>query len=69
MSKEYDQITAFHYSAFRPSLHAQILDEYFGEEKKHNNIMMMTDTQKNPKERCISRISMNLDELYIKLIA
>jgi ubiquinone/menaquinone biosynthesis C-methylase UbiE len=27
MEKEYDQITAFHYVAYRPSLHAQILKE------------------------------------------
>ena len=27
MAKEYDQITAFHYAAFRPSLHLQILRE------------------------------------------
>lgn len=35
MSKEYDQITAFHYTAFRPALHAQILNETFGEHGKH----------------------------------
>lgn len=27
MMKEYDQITAFHYAAFRPSLHSQILND------------------------------------------
>ena len=27
LTKEYDQITAFHYSAFRPALHKNILDE------------------------------------------
>jgi SAM-dependent methyltransferase len=29
MSKEYDQITAFHYAAYRPSLHSDILKAYF----------------------------------------
>ena len=28
MTKEYDHITAFHYSAFRPALHSQILKEH-----------------------------------------
>lgn len=36
MSKEYDKISAFHYSAFRPELHSQILNETFGEHGKHN---------------------------------
>ena len=31
MEQEYDQITAFHYSAFRPSLHLQILKECLAE--------------------------------------
>lgn len=31
MLKEYDQITAIHYSAYRPSLHSKILKEYFKE--------------------------------------
>jgi len=34
MLKEYDQITAFHYSAFRPSLHLEILKECL-EEGEH----------------------------------
>ncbi|MEM9545206.1 MAG: class I SAM-dependent methyltransferase [Bacteroidota bacterium] len=32
MTKEYDQITASHYAAFRPSLHAQILKECLKED-------------------------------------
>jgi len=36
MSKEYDQITAFHYAAYRPSLHSKILNDYFGENEKHS---------------------------------
>lgn len=35
MSKEYDQITAFHYAAYRPSLHSKILHEYFKENSIH----------------------------------
>lgn len=33
MNHEYDQITAFHYSAFRPSLHAAILKESLAPDK------------------------------------
>ncbi len=36
MSIEYDQITAFHYSAFRPSLHSQILNDHLEENEKYN---------------------------------
>ena len=36
MSKDYDQITAFHYSVFRPSLHTKILDEYLKGHEKYN---------------------------------
>ncbi len=36
MSKGYDQITAFHYSAYRPPLHSPILKEYFGVHGKHS---------------------------------
>ena len=35
MSSEYDQITAFHYSAFRPELHSSILNEVLGDGKKY----------------------------------
>lgn len=34
MSKEYDHITAFHYAAYRPSLHSDILKAYFREAVK-----------------------------------
>jgi ubiquinone/menaquinone biosynthesis C-methylase UbiE len=36
MSVEYDQITAFHYSAFRPSLHFKILNDHFEDIEKFN---------------------------------
>ncbi|MGB5647001.1 class I SAM-dependent methyltransferase [Muriicola sp.] len=36
MLKEYDQITAFHYAAYRPLLHSKILNEYFDENGKQN---------------------------------
>lgn len=35
MSKQYDRITAVHYSAFRPSLHLPILKEYLGGQEKY----------------------------------
>jgi ubiquinone/menaquinone biosynthesis C-methylase UbiE len=36
MLNEYDQITATHYSAYRPPLHSKILNEYFEENGTHN---------------------------------
>ena len=36
MLNEYDHITANHYSAYRPSLHSKILNEYFEENGTHN---------------------------------
>lgn len=36
MSKEYDQITAFHYSAYRPTLHSKILIDCFGENGEYS---------------------------------
>ena len=35
MTKEYDQITAFHYSAFRPALHLPILEECLTEKEEY----------------------------------
>lgn len=35
MSKEYDHIAAFHYSAFRPALHSRILKEYLNGHASH----------------------------------
>ncbi|MEM6316027.1 MAG: class I SAM-dependent methyltransferase [Bacteroidota bacterium] len=35
MSKEYDQITAEHYAAYRPNLHETILNQYFKGEKSY----------------------------------
>ena len=36
MLNEYDHITATHYSAYRPSLHSKILNEYFEEDGTYN---------------------------------
>ncbi len=36
MSKEYDHIAAFHYSAFRPPLHSQILSEHLDVRPGHS---------------------------------
>ena len=36
MLSEYDQITAFHYFAFRPELHTSILNEVFEDSKKYH---------------------------------
>ncbi len=36
MSKEYDHIAAFHYSAFRPALHSQILKEFLDGHSVHS---------------------------------
>ncbi|NNJ89173.1 MAG: class I SAM-dependent methyltransferase [Eudoraea sp.] len=35
MSKEYDEITAFHYAAYRPSLHSRILSNFFAGNSKY----------------------------------
>lgn len=37
MASEYDQITAFHYAAFRPSLHLSILKECLEEGAQHSS--------------------------------
>lgn len=36
MSREYDQITAFHYNAYRPSLHSKILIECIGQNGEYS---------------------------------
>ncbi len=35
MTKDYDHSTAYHYSVYRPSLHSEILTEFFGEQGKY----------------------------------